>query len=191
MPAPAPLAAAPAAAPAVTKFRIILRVGEGEPSFEVRQGDDLMMKVVCEKVDIKSPEKGQTLSTRAEWTSPPGAPLAVAPFIAAFGYSPFAARLPSVLAALVVLVATCFLERVIAHKSNTLYAASHRCVQQVGGPLVHTALVQDPAQGVGDVRVIGGRFLGALSQLERLFLVPAVLRVEAGQIVCRGREACP
>lgn len=48
----------PAAAPAAAKFRIILRVGEGEPMFEVRQGDDLMMKVVCEKVDIKSPEKG-------------------------------------------------------------------------------------------------------------------------------------
>jgi hypothetical protein len=42
----------------LSKFRIILRVGEGEPSFEVRQGDDLMMKVVCEKVDVKSPEKG-------------------------------------------------------------------------------------------------------------------------------------
>jgi hypothetical protein len=51
-------AAVPAAAPAVAKFRILLRVGEGEPTFEVRQGDDLMMKVVCEKVDIKSPEKG-------------------------------------------------------------------------------------------------------------------------------------
>jgi hypothetical protein len=55
-------AATPAAAPTATKFRILLRVGEGEPSFEVRSGDDLVMKVVCEKVDIKSPEKGQTLS---------------------------------------------------------------------------------------------------------------------------------
>jgi hypothetical protein len=49
-------------APAQTKFRIVLRVGEGEPSFEVRHGDDLVMKVACEKVDIKSPEKGQGLS---------------------------------------------------------------------------------------------------------------------------------
>jgi hypothetical protein len=48
--------------PAATKFRIVLRVGEGEPSFEVRHGDDLVMKVVCDKVDIKSPEKGQGLS---------------------------------------------------------------------------------------------------------------------------------
>jgi hypothetical protein len=48
--------------PAATKFRIILRVGEGEPMFEVRHGDDLVMKVLCEKIDIKSPEKGQGLS---------------------------------------------------------------------------------------------------------------------------------
>ena len=41
-----------------SKFRIVLRVGEGEPTFEVRHNDDLVMKVACEKVDIKSPEKG-------------------------------------------------------------------------------------------------------------------------------------
>ena len=48
-------------APAVaspSKFRIVLRVGEGEPTFEVRHNDDLVMKVACDKVDIKSPEKG-------------------------------------------------------------------------------------------------------------------------------------
>jgi hypothetical protein len=56
-------AAPPVATPvATTKFRILLRVGEGEPSFEVRTGDDLLLKVLCEKVDIKSPEKGQSLS---------------------------------------------------------------------------------------------------------------------------------
>ena len=42
----------------VSKFRILLRVGEGEPTFEVRCGDDLMLKVTCEKVDITSPPKG-------------------------------------------------------------------------------------------------------------------------------------
>ena len=49
------------AAPAIavpSKFRIVLRVGEGEPTFEVRHNDDLVMKVACDKVDIKSPEKG-------------------------------------------------------------------------------------------------------------------------------------
>lgn len=49
-------------ATAATRFRIVLRIGEGEPAFEVRSGDDLVMKVICEKVDIKSPEKGQSLS---------------------------------------------------------------------------------------------------------------------------------
>ena len=43
---------------AATKYRIVLRVGEGEPTFEVKNGDDLVLKVACEKVDIKSPEKG-------------------------------------------------------------------------------------------------------------------------------------
>ena len=45
-------------AAADTKFRIVLRVGEGEPTFEVKNGDNLVLKVACEKVDIKSPEKG-------------------------------------------------------------------------------------------------------------------------------------
>jgi hypothetical protein len=49
---------APPAAIATSPFRIILRVGEGEPTFEVKNGDNLVLKVACEKVDIKSPEKG-------------------------------------------------------------------------------------------------------------------------------------
>ena len=56
-----PVAAATASAPAAaaaSKYRILLRVGEGEPTFEVKCGDDLVLKVVCEKIDIKSPEKG-------------------------------------------------------------------------------------------------------------------------------------
>lgn len=56
-PAPAVVAASGVSL-STMKFRIVLRVGEGEPTFEVRSGDDLMMKVMCEKVDIKSPEKG-------------------------------------------------------------------------------------------------------------------------------------
>jgi hypothetical protein len=54
--------AAPAAVQLATKFRILLRVGEGEPTFEVRCGDDLVLKVACEKVDVKSPEKGSGLA---------------------------------------------------------------------------------------------------------------------------------
>ena len=65
MPKPVPVEAVPirASTPAVvaqpSKFRILLRVGAGDPTFEVRHDDDLVMKVVCEKVDIKSPDKGQ------------------------------------------------------------------------------------------------------------------------------------
>ena len=46
------------------KYRITLRVGgDGEPVFEVRNGDELVMKVVCEKVDVKAPiEKGHSVS---------------------------------------------------------------------------------------------------------------------------------
>jgi hypothetical protein len=50
--------AAVAAAATLSRYRILLRVGEGEPAFEVRCGDDLMLKVICEKVDVKSPEQG-------------------------------------------------------------------------------------------------------------------------------------
>lgn len=57
-----PTVLTPPATVAATKFRILLRVGEGEPTFEVKCGDDLVMKVACEKVDIKSPEKGSGLS---------------------------------------------------------------------------------------------------------------------------------
>jgi hypothetical protein len=38
-----------AATTPATKFKIVLRVGEGEPLFEVRHGDDLVMKVLSEK----------------------------------------------------------------------------------------------------------------------------------------------
>lgn len=59
---PAPAAAAAAAAVA-SKYRILLRMGEGEPTFEVRSEEHLLLKVVCEKVDVKSPEKGPGLSS--------------------------------------------------------------------------------------------------------------------------------
>lgn len=61
-PRPTPAVTTPAPQQAVAsanRFRILLRVGEGEPMFEVKSGDDLVLRVVCEKVDVKSPEKGQ------------------------------------------------------------------------------------------------------------------------------------
>ncbi len=65
-----PVQAAPQAAaefapskPAASKYKIMLRVGDGEPTVEVRSGDELVLKVLCDKVDVKAPtEKGQTLS---------------------------------------------------------------------------------------------------------------------------------
>jgi hypothetical protein len=67
--APASVTPTPYTAPAATAvqagqtpFRILLRVGEGEPTFEVKNGDNLVLKVACEKVDIKSPEKGAGMS---------------------------------------------------------------------------------------------------------------------------------
>ncbi len=54
-----PVVEAPSAPKAIaSKYRILLRVGEGDPSFEVKCGDELVLKVICEKIDIKSPEKG-------------------------------------------------------------------------------------------------------------------------------------
>ncbi|MBX9627923.1 MAG: hypothetical protein K2X82_29255 [Gemmataceae bacterium] len=61
-PATTPVTPVAATVAVPSKFRIVLRVGEGEPVFEVRHGDDLVMKVVSEKVDVKSPEKGPGLS---------------------------------------------------------------------------------------------------------------------------------
>jgi hypothetical protein len=63
-PSSKPIIAPAAVTPAVaeTKFRIILRVGEGEPTFEVKNGDNLVLKVACEKVDIESVEKSNGLS---------------------------------------------------------------------------------------------------------------------------------
>jgi hypothetical protein len=52
----------PAVAVGTAKYRILLRVGEGEPTFEVKTGDDLVLRVVCERIDIKSPENGHGLS---------------------------------------------------------------------------------------------------------------------------------
>ena len=57
-PTPAAIVPVSNVSTSASKFRIVLRVGEGEPTFEVRSGDDLLLKVMCEKVDIKSPEKG-------------------------------------------------------------------------------------------------------------------------------------
>lgn len=72
-PAPVP---APALAPAPTavavdtakvaerKLKVILSMGDERPRFEVRDGDEIYLKVVCDRVEVKSPgEAGVTVST--------------------------------------------------------------------------------------------------------------------------------
>jgi hypothetical protein len=50
----------PTAAGAV---RVVLHLGAGQPRFEVLAGDDTLLKVVSDRVDVRSPsEKGETMS---------------------------------------------------------------------------------------------------------------------------------
>src|SRR5258706_14039976 len=62
-------------------------------------------------------------------------------------------------------------------------------LQQANRLLVDASLVENPAQRVRDVRVVGGGLLGPLGELERLLLVAAVLGVDHGQVVRGGGEA--
>jgi len=46
------------------KLKVMLHMGDERPRFEIRDGDEVYLKVVCDKVDVKSPvEKGETSST--------------------------------------------------------------------------------------------------------------------------------
>ncbi|OWK40491.1 hypothetical protein [Fimbriiglobus ruber] len=54
-----------ASQPVVTekKLKVMLHMGDEQPRFEVRDGEDVLLKVTCEKVDVKSPsERGETMS---------------------------------------------------------------------------------------------------------------------------------
>lgn len=69
-PTPAPadplLNATPDPAPPVAekKLKVCLQMGDDRPRFEVRDGDEVYLKVVCHKVDVKSPsDRGETMST--------------------------------------------------------------------------------------------------------------------------------
>jgi hypothetical protein len=62
-PAPEPQPLPPASAPE-KKLRVILNMGDDRPRFEVRDGEEALLKVVCEKVDVKSPsDRGESMST--------------------------------------------------------------------------------------------------------------------------------
>jgi hypothetical protein len=46
------------------KLKVILHMGDERPRFEVRDGDEVYLKVVCERVEVKSPsDRGETMST--------------------------------------------------------------------------------------------------------------------------------
>lgn len=68
-PDPAPQASQPAPAElapqaAEKKLKVMLHMGDDRPRFEVRDGNEVYLKVVCDKVDVKSPsDRGENMST--------------------------------------------------------------------------------------------------------------------------------
>ncbi len=63
-PTPTPTPAVDAAKVAERKLKVILSMGDERPRFEVRDGDEIYLKVVCDRVEVKSPgEGGVTVST--------------------------------------------------------------------------------------------------------------------------------
>jgi hypothetical protein len=60
------------------KLKVILQMGDERPRFEVRDGDEVYLKVVCDRVEVKSPsDKGEMMSTlkasgRAAFVTPGG-----------------------------------------------------------------------------------------------------------------------
>lgn len=65
-PQPAEVPSTVQAIPATTekKLRVMLNMGDDRPRFEVRDGEEALLKVVCEKVDVKSPsDRGESMST--------------------------------------------------------------------------------------------------------------------------------
>jgi hypothetical protein len=58
LPAVAPARPEPAAPPpslAAPPVRVVLKIGSGQPRFDVLAGDDTLLKVVCDRVDVRSP----------------------------------------------------------------------------------------------------------------------------------------
>jgi len=60
----APTNVSPTPAAPERKLKVILSMGDERPRFEVRDGDEVYLKVVCDKVEVKSPgEGGVSVST--------------------------------------------------------------------------------------------------------------------------------
>ncbi len=63
-PIPTPLTPISSVAPSEKKLRVNLQMDEGNPKFEVRDGEEVVLKVVSDKVDVTSPKnKGERWST--------------------------------------------------------------------------------------------------------------------------------
>ena len=63
-PVPTPLTPISSVAPSEKKLRVNLQMDEGNPKFEVRDGEEVVLKVVSDKVDVTSPKnKGERWST--------------------------------------------------------------------------------------------------------------------------------
>ena len=61
---PAPITPVVATAPLEKKLKVTLQMDENSPKFEVRDGEDVVLKVVSNKVDVASPtQKGERWST--------------------------------------------------------------------------------------------------------------------------------
>jgi hypothetical protein len=61
---PAPVQRPVAATPTERKLKVVLNMGVDRPRFEVRDGEEVYLKVVCDKIDVKTtPEVGANMST--------------------------------------------------------------------------------------------------------------------------------
>jgi hypothetical protein len=61
---PAPVQRPAAATPAERKLKVVLNMGDERPRFEVRDGEEVYLKVVCDKIDVKTtPEVGANMAT--------------------------------------------------------------------------------------------------------------------------------
>ena len=63
-PQPKPTTPAPTPAAAEKKLKVLLHMGDDRPKFEIRDGDEVYLKVASDKVDVKSPgDAGANMST--------------------------------------------------------------------------------------------------------------------------------
>lgn len=63
-PVPTPVTTVASIAPSDKKLKVTLQMDDGNPKFEVRDGEEIVLKVISDKVDVTSPKnKGERWST--------------------------------------------------------------------------------------------------------------------------------